>query len=266
MWKYSLNTFKDAYSFNKNSEFRDYFPRPQIKETNKKPIVLLGCSFTQGTGLGENETLYYKLSNYTNRSVYTYAIGGAGPSQALYEIENGFPNVNNPEYIIYNFIEYHITRMYIPTSFFFPLICFYKVDKKGFLIPKNEFDILWYHSYTARALYEKYINYSLSTPEFNKLATDFLLKHFVQMKKVASKKYPESKFVIFAYDGEKGLNNKSYIKSIENNLKKEGFIVVYMDELSDIDFTQKPYVLDDGHPSSYAWNIVVPKLAQRLHL
>ena len=78
----ALHFYKNWFNFENFRLVENNFKfRPiEYKNSEKRPIVLFGCSHTYGTNLGEKETFSYQLSNYTGRTVYNFAIPGAGTS------------------------------------------------------------------------------------------------------------------------------------------------------------------------------------------
>ena len=92
---------------------QDYF-RNTIKETNKRPILIFGCSFGYGYLLEENQSFGYKLSNLTNRSVFNHSISSQGINYVPHILENYNleEKIKNPEYIIFVFIQNHAYRFY----------------------------------------------------------------------------------------------------------------------------------------------------------
>ena len=86
------------------------------------------------------------------------------------------------------------------------------------------------------------------------------LLHFTESYKKIKKLFPKAIFVIFVYDGD------NYIKLIQKELEDNGIKIVYLSELSNIDFSQDKYKVDEQHPNDEAWNIIVPLLAKKLNL
>lgn len=254
-----VENFINNYKRMKENPPQDSWFRPdEIKNTSKREIVLLGCSFTYGVGLNENETFSKKLSGYTNRSVYNRAIPGCGINHMLYMVKEGLSSrIKNPEQFIYTFIDGHIYRLYMPASYFHNILIYYK-EKNGQLTQKNDFDIWYWHSYTLRALYEGLLYKELIYSQKQK--TDFLLLHLLELNKEIKNKYPDSKFTILAYNGEEKL------RTIEKDLRKNGIEIIYLSQLFDIDFTKEPYILEDEHPSALVWDTIIPGLVKKLSL
>lgn len=232
-------------------------------------IVIFGCSYAYGAWLKEQETFSYQLQNYTNNIVINRAFSGWGIQHMLFQLrKNDFSSSfdslknkitqNDIKYVIYVFIEDHIRRLYIPCSYFDDKFIFYKLNKNNNqLFEKNDIDNLYWHSYINRILYRNYINNKVKEYDLN--IQRFVLAHFLESNKLIRKNFPNSKFIIFVYDGD----NK--IKKIENSLKEENIEIIYLSELSEIDFKEAEFILDEAnHPSSKAWNIIVPLLSKSL--
>lgn len=254
-----IKNFKETYAKNvENKEDSGWFRPDEITNSKKNEIVLLGCSFTYGTKLQENETFSYKLSKHTKRTVFNRGIPGSCINQMLYMIQAGLSsNIKNPEYFIYTFLDCHLLRLYMPASFFHNVLMYYKNDN-GELKSKTDSEIWYWHSYLLRAIYEQLIYNGYFHK--NKEQRQMMLQHLITTNNEIKKKYPASKFVVFTYSGDEE------IKSIEQELKNEGILVIYLSELSNIDFTKIPYVLYDGHPSEKAWDVIVPFLSKKLSL
>ena len=56
--------------------------------------------------------------------------------------------------------------------------------------------------------------------------------------------------------------NEKYLE----NLEKEGFIVITYKDLTDEDLTSSEYMSLDFHPTAEAWDLLVPKLKDKLGL
>ena len=82
--------------------FQKLKPYIIIKNSQKRPICFVGCSFTEGGGLKTEETFAYKISRLTNRTVYLKGISGTGFSYVYYQIANKLIP-KDVEYII-NFV------------------------------------------------------------------------------------------------------------------------------------------------------------------
>ena len=117
-WKYHFFSAIKSYI---NTEYfkKDDFRTPTIRNSNKKPLITMGCSYTYGLWLDENKTFAYVLSEKTNRSVYNLGVIGTSPREILYILQNAelrnklLNNNKNFEYIIYPYISHHLFRLFI---------------------------------------------------------------------------------------------------------------------------------------------------------
>lgn len=256
-----------------DNTWRGNFRNPEGLDSNKKPILLFGCSYTFGDGLKENQTFSHKLYEQTQRPVYNRAIGGTG-IQHMYRqfIDTSFYNdiKSEPEYIIYVLLpSFHNYRLYAYT---FVLSCNYlylryypnKLDKDGNLIEQKPFLPPYFNGlYTVR--YLEYLK-ALNKMNNGKKTEDFFFLIFKKSLEQVKIHYPNSKFVIFFFDNYKN-ESKDWTSLIEK-LKNNGFIIVEMSEIADIDYNKEgdKYHISksDCHPNEYFWDVITPKFVEKL--
>ncbi len=232
---------------------------------NKKSILLYGCSFAVGVGLDDNKTFEYFLQKYSKRKVYNRALAGYGIQHMLYAVRNNLNILEQkedfitPEYAVYLFIENHIKRLYRPNDYFDLYLMFYKWNNdKTDLIEFSEKDILYWHSYYLRNMYlKKYEKSFIYTYNGSIVLTDEMADYtsmfFIQANKELKKHFPNIKFIIFVYDGDRCM------RKIKQKLENEGIKIVYLSELSKINYKNKKYLQDDMiHPNEKVWEIVTP--------
>lgn len=239
----------------------------------RKSILLFGCSFAVGVGLEDNKTFEYFLQKNTKRKVYNRALAGYGIQHMLYIVRNNLNILKNkkdfipPEYAIYLFIENHIKRLYRPNDYFDLYLMFYKWNKnKTDLVEFSEKDILYWHSYYLRNIYlsnyDKFFNYTYNgeimlTDE----TADYTTMFFIQAYRELKKHFPDIKYIILVYDGERCMN------IIKDKLEKEGIKIVYLSELSKINFKEKKYLQDDmSHPNDKVWKIITPLFIKKARI
>lgn len=240
----------------------------------KAGIIIFGCSFAYGSKLGNKDTISYYLSKYTKRPVYNRAFSGWGIQGMLYQLEkNDFVkslkyniksntekdiDYNNIQYVIYIFIDDHLRRLVIPCSFFDNKFLFYKKNSKTNLLERksNIYNMYW-HSYIWRKLYRNKFEKSFSSRIYDEL----LYLHFKQSNLQIKKLFPNAKFIILVYNGD------NIIKRIENNLNNENIEVLYLSDLSNIDFSSDKYsIIGFNHPTGKAWETVSKLLVDKLNL
>lgn len=260
---YENSNILEAYNFSPIKNFHNIYNnyltndennlfRLNLKgRENKRPIILLGCSFAWGANLEDDETFGGQINKHTGRPVVNYSIPGCGITQMIYMASQGF-KVKNPEMVIHVYINDQIRRLYIPCSFFDSKnLIFYKFDRNKNLVQKTDWDIFYWHSYFLRSLYE--LKYNLFS-NFNwKEQEEFLLQHFLLLNKEIKKQYPSAKFAILCFQGDET------IKEIQSRLEENNITVIYVSELTDIDFSKTEYkTFDMGHPNAKVWEIITP--------
>jgi hypothetical protein len=98
---------------------------------NKKKIIFIGGSVTQGWAVNDNETFSFLIQKKnTNYKVYNFGVGGYGGYQSLLLLEKIFKDKNNIELVIYGFIPHHEIRNTAAGSWMYLLNFF---SKRGFI-------------------------------------------------------------------------------------------------------------------------------------
>ena len=237
------------------------FRKDLVNKNSDKSILVLGCSFANGTILPNDKNFSGKLHNITGKTVYNRAMPGWGFSEAIVLFQNGLnTEIHNPEYIIYVFIENHLLRLYTTCN---PLFSdsteFFRYDKNKKLVKKEGLSLIYLHSYILRCLYRKlYLKGWLASYEEQK---KFLLDHIILLNNLIKKSFPKSRFVILSYT----TNKYSVIFDIEKEIKENNIEVVYLSDLSDINFGSDEFIYD-FHPNAKAWEIITPLIVQKLSL
>ncbi len=267
------------YSLPRKIRYEDY--EESIKDKiykskvpQKRPIVTIGCSYTYGAGLEENQTFAYKLNKYTGRTTYNRGILASGPQLVYRQLsdKNFKEQVPDAEYVIYTFIHHHLFRQFLI------LLCPFNSDIDMQYKIKGDnlveyYSPLGYLSFSfLMKTYLEYKNHQDFNKEFQNdlpLFRKTMEKSVEQMKKM----YPNSKFVLVEFpqsdicnpNYEKGMYelNEEQIKIIE----KLGIIYINATELAGHNFCESKYrVADKDHPSELAWDEFVPKLTEKLKL
>ncbi|MBR2068711.1 MAG: hypothetical protein IJ877_03005 [Candidatus Gastranaerophilales bacterium] len=260
-----------------------FHPFPKNYPKDKKPILMLGCSYTFGQGLAEDETLAMKLQRLTGRWVYNMGVGSrdATVSLMLLEEEKKNPRITQkPEYIIYTYMYHHLQRV----------------------INWRYFNYYRQHGYIAFQKYNPlYLSYTYSYFKNRELENylwndwDYILHRIIfinmlyDMKKICSEMYPESKFIVLLYNDINYDLVRPLWESVGYNEYKMNklFEILYSEEfkrtieggglevISTLELIKRPMdkpsdrVQNDAnypHPSSEVWDLVAPKLIERLKL
>lgn len=255
--------FNQIYKERENSKyFRDF-----IKENGKQPILIFGCSFGYGSLLKPEESFSYKLSKYTNRSVYNRSLPSLGIQYFPYIMEhyNLENTIKDPEYIFFIMIDDHINRLYSKTMTFgrqyFNVL--YK-KKENFLKEEKVWYSLIFKSAILRDIYHRSAYYLYKNKDHDEIF-DFMKAHFLKAKEIAEKKFPNSKIIILKYEG----NEDSWIFNSPRweELSQNGFIVLDTYDLTGLHLYENKYrIPNDLHPNELAWDLLTPKIVEKLGL
>ena len=162
-------------------------------EHKAKPILMLGCSYTYGQWLEEEQNAASKINKLTGRHVYNYGTIGQGPmySYLLMEEEEANPKITEkPEYIIYTYMFHHMNR--------YMFWQFYNTYRKQQFVNQKYIpvlDRLYLFSYPKNARIDIYM-----CDDDNGLKRVELLKTTIKkIKEKTDKLYPNSKFIFLIY-------------------------------------------------------------------
>lgn len=238
--------------------------KPEGTNYKKRPLILAGCSYAYGQGLEENKTLGHKLSELTKRPVYNYSLPGKGLQNTLYMLQNKMfsPEIEDPEYVIYVFMQDQIRRMY-------STVCLhdyngypeYKLTKDGTLKLTKDYYPIYKQFYTY--YFFNNINYIYFYGKAMKHHSKMVTAYFRAINEEIKKQYPNTKFAILMYDD--GSNNYGLdLSALEN----DGMQIIHTDELSDVILSKDEYHIakNDFHPNEKAWDALLPKLIEKLSL
>ena len=257
-------TVKEYYDlmFNKlevEGAFTNSF-RPDVNtNSNLKPILFAGCSFTYGDGLAENETVSYKTAEITGRPVYNRAGKGWGLAQYLYQAqrEDFYDTVKEPEYLIYIYIEDHKNRLdkFKIEPGFIDFQPKYKVSGSRLTEEKPHF----YDKIFFISDYQYYYNY-----KFNKITDETLKLYFTEAEKEIHKRWKNTKLVILIYPISPDENQSG--RKIWQELEKENYTVINIKDLTSVDLSSKEYRCSDGwHPDAKVWDMLLPDILNEIY-
>lgn len=242
-------------------------------DENKRPIVLLGCSYTAGFLLEENETFTANLNTYTGRSIYNYALGGASMATVLRQLQSEdflkkLPK--NPEYFIYTYIIDHNKRCYerAPGCENDILLDLYEVDGKNNLRKVPCENVCTFFCSTAM-----YRLWRMTLGQMVAKSGDFSLPDAIisEISNILKKEFPNSKFAIIVYD-----DNTDTIhlpldyeeKMMSEIAQKNDIKILFTKKMTagkDI-LDGKYRASDNVHPSGEAWKKLTPDIAKALNL
>ncbi len=250
---------------------------------DKKPLLVLGCSYAFGQGIDTDKIFSSQLQKKTKRKVLNVSSVGAGASECIrnlsYMEKHNLLQDNQFEYVIYIQMYDHIYRNYdlgILASYLFDI---YKQNKNNSLKDKIKYYLNF--SYTV-----KMINSKLHTENGSfEWRFDYFKYKISKMNEIIKRTLPNSKFVVLLYDD---ITNPSKESPVYNNdsfsfpLDKNNYpeqelsgikFISTKDLVGDILYQEKYQIKNDKtqylrphHPNEKAWEIIVPALCKELNL
>ncbi|MES2528064.1 MAG: hypothetical protein V4598_13300 [Bdellovibrionota bacterium] len=243
----------------------------------KKNIVFLGCSFTYGFGVNNEDTYPYKVREKTGLNVYNYGISGTSPSLTLkilrYLKGDYLKDMSKEDTtVIYTLIPDHINRMigtvlqfrHMPGSFETAPYIFLK---------DNELEIL--NSFADDRTYGKHILKFLSRihlmkvfwvdiPRIGQEEIDLMARILQEIEKEVKTHNPHVKSFKVAFYPLGGVGEKSYQALRDELVKRKMDVLDY--SMINTNSLLKPYnVLEfDSHPSPLAYDVYSSLLANDL--
>ena len=264
---------KPLIKYVKVTEFdakKDKCLRPvEYRDKSKPPIILFGCSYTEGFGLEENETLSRKLADFTNRTIYNRGHMGTGIPFMYYQLNDKdimekLPK--NTEYVIFTLIPDHFPRLFRYRNFVLTGDHTLKYKIKNNKLVRDKLMFPFIHSLYTSIIMEEYIanKKGYDVNEVKPLA----VKLFEESYKIIHKKFPNAKFIIMYYQHYKGESTQEYDEIIDNikNINKDNIEIIYINDLLPELYEKKYWLEDNSHPSAAAWDIIVPVLSEKLGL
>jgi len=90
-------------------------PAPEL---DRPQVVVIGCSYTQGWAVTDEETYPWRLqAEFPSHAFLNYGTAGYGTYQSLLALERYFAaHHNSPAVVIYGFIDYHEERNVAPAG------------------------------------------------------------------------------------------------------------------------------------------------------
>ncbi|MCR5261725.1 MAG: hypothetical protein K6C94_07800 [Candidatus Gastranaerophilales bacterium] len=246
---------------------------PKVYKGNKKGgIVTIGCSYTEGAGLEENQSFAYKLNQLTGKTTYNRGISATGTQYVYRQLadKNFKKEIPEVDYVIYTFIYDHFYRLfrdYVTYGNSNLHINYYLNDKNELREGKHPFWFL-YTFYTTRLISE--YKEQRSYDEFDEKYAVFL-KLIEESIKEMKKNYPNAKFILLEVpqgsmclsDYQAGTEEltKEQIKDIEDL----GAIYVNAEKLvgHQLRDTEKYRMPDKDHPSERVWDEIAPALVKK---
>lgn len=241
-----------------------------LNYTDSMPLVIFGCSYAFGQYLNPNQTFSYKLSELLKRPVYNRSTPGASFSfmyrQAL--TDDFYKTIPECDTVIYIMMPDHARRIYL-NYFDVTNLCIIPQfkQKKDKLILKNynnKFLNFINSLYIAKILNHNYAEKMYEDPKYADKTTDFILLHFKLTKEELEKKWNKKvNFYVILYE-DYDISNKDKLRE---KLETNGFHVISTKELTNENLSNEKYMMQDNHhPTEAAWDLLTPKIIEKLEL
>jgi hypothetical protein len=238
-------------------------------------IVFLGCSFTFGQGVGDTETLPYRVG--ASQHISTVNLGGIGYGiHHAYKIFlDKYATTNNTgRLFIYTLIPDHVLRAsglygWSPGPAFR-----LAGDSLVYVgpLPVDRYRFAWYASlFGAFSFIEDMIINIQIKRRAKRVSPDEFEKAAVMIRKMDQySRMTGGHFILLSWENisEKGDPNRNYRQLLadkRDGLRKQGIDII---NVSDILDTKDPkyYIPIDGHPNAMAYDTVAKYLAKHLNL
>ena len=278
---YRINEFKympylpeyitdlESYFNGQNNLFFGRLPDGR-EYNNKTPIVLFGCSYAFGQHLNYNQTFSYKLSHILKRPVYNRSMSG-GSFQHMYMqslSDSFYKTIPISDTVIYVMIGDHYRRSLL---WYFDVLDlhlyphFHKYKHKLIMDnPHNNFLNFFKSIYIVKHFNHVYANKYINNQNNSHEITDNTVLYFNETRKELEKHWNKKiKFIVIFYEDWDIMYQQELMQKLKNN----NFIVLSTKEITQEDLRNKKYQMQDNHhPTEEAWDLLVPKLVERLEL
>lgn len=267
--KSGIQIYKATYKFDNHSRRET----TANQKSNYRNIVLLGCSYTLGTGVNNNETFGYFLSQLRkDHNVYNLGIYGAGTNDILDDFRafTRFSDISpKGGAVVYTGITDHFERTFCTLNCYRPTYRDWVLKKSSYEFDSQSEKLVNHGSFRdSRPIMGPLYSLLAAIPLFDKvniprnLTNDqigLFVRMLAEMKKLSKEKL-NSEFYFTFYP-------QHYVDwpRVKAELDKQQ--IKYFD-LSNVDFAKttqnKHVILRDGHPSVLANKLFAEILNQNL--
>jgi hypothetical protein len=237
-----------------------------------KFLLFLGCSFTYGEGVKDDQTLpYYTTEFSTEYFPYNYGFHGNGPFDILAKLETtDFAKEVKEKngIVIYTFIDAHIRRTVGSTGVasWNSRRVYYQLTKDGKLVRKGSFEsarpvLTRFYKILSKSRLLKSLKVEIP-PRITDKDVQLTARVIEEMKHQVADKFPKSSFYVVIYPGSK------YSSLLIRYLKEKDIRYLDYSKLFAGKKEKGQYVLsqEDKHPNPLAYQTLAKALARDLHL
>lgn len=242
---------------------------PDGLEYNSTPITVFGCSFAYGQYLDYNQTFSYKLAHTLKRPVYNRSIPGKGLAKMLFQSESDefYKDVPPSDTVIYIMLDDHYRRMKLSFIEISDAYMHVTYTKKGNKLIKDDFNspikCFLNSTYLNKYIKSHWVHHYKNDPKYADKITDEVLLYFIQTRKNLETRWnTKVDFAVIFYDS--WLNHQDLLKE---KLEKNNFKAIKIQELTDENLLSDKYFSQKTiHPTEAAWDLLTPKIIERLDL
>lgn len=264
---YANFCFKNFYfnkykSWDKIYEKTPFRPIEGVEYSEKKPIIIFGCSFAYGSDLEDNQTFSYKLSNHLKQKVYNRAYLAWSVQNMLYQAKRAdFYDIvqEEPDKVIYVYILGHVNRL-MSEVWIFDTQIFYKLSKnkiKESFIKSGGIFYGFFEKFVRKYYVEEI---ALVHPEKSKIY-NLLSSVFEESQDEFKKHWKNTKYYILVYSA------SDEEKKVLEGLGDKGFNVIFLQDLTSENLDSVKYQISDtdNHPNEAAWDLLTPLIAKKIN-
>ena len=257
-----MSTFDDFYKKREANMFR---PVSGEEYTEKKPIILMGCSFAYGHVLDDNKILSARIAEKAKRTVYNFAYPGWGTQNIIYlmqhnqKLQNVKKEGEGKQYIIYWYIYDHLRRLYIPFFFTDTYYALLYTEKNGTLVRKerNHPYIDAFYLIKDQEYKRVLTDYAERTEEMEKYR--FFMQHMYRIKEEKDKLFPDAQIIVMS-------SSEPFPDQVVSDLEAIDIPVLYTKDLTGVDMENDPEWTYDIHPNAAAVELLSDALIKELGL
>ncbi len=243
----------------------------------KKNIVFLGCSFTFGFGVNNEDSYPYKVREKTGLNVYNYGISGTSPSVTLKILKDlkadYLKDISQEDTtVIYTLIPDHINRMigtvlqfrHMPGSFDTAPYIFLKDDELEILNNFSEDKTFRKHILKFLSRIHLMKVFWVDIPQIGQDEIELMARILQEIEKEVKANTPQVKNFKVAFYPLGGVGEKNY-RALRDELVKRKLSVLDYSMLNTNSLLRPYNVLDyDSHPSPLAYDVYSSLLANDL--
>ena len=239
----------------------------QNLEDRVQTILFFGCSFTFGTGVNDNETIPFYVSQFAPKYMpYNYGYRGYGPQAILAQLQSDeiIKQVHKTDgtILVYTYIDGHISRItgsmrVLKWAHHFP---YYIIDSYDRLVRKGNFTsgrrfLTYFYQVIGRSQFVQY--FDIDHPRINNDHIRLTARIIEESRNAFRDKFDSDNFYVLIYPGQ-----RRYGKELIHYLKKAG--VRYLDYSRLQDKMVYDRIKGDGHPTAKSHRAIAARLVKDL--